>query len=342
MHRQPHPGQPTTRPGGWATTPGDHLGGGGLIEAVPNLSEARRGEVTHQVAEAFARAHPDAALLHTDADADHNRTVLTLAGTAEGLLEAAAAGAAAAACLIDLGRQGGAHPRMGALDVLPFVPLDGGVAERVGVTGATMAECVSLAHAAGERLAAAGLPVYFYGAAALRPERVGLPAVRRSGIAVLAGSRDPELQPDLVPAHDAAAAAAGAGSVAVGARDLLIAYNVDLGSHDLPLARRIAAAVRERDGGLPAVRALGLWLPRRGRVQVSMNLLDYRVTPPAAAFVAVAELAARAGVPVAASEIVGLLPAAALDGVDPASLRLAGWSEDRFLETRLRRAHVGG
>jgi glutamate formiminotransferase len=306
------------------------------MEAVPNLSEARRGEVADQVAAEFAGAHRDAALLHTDADADHNRTVLTLAGTAEGLLEAAVAGAAAAARLIDLGRHRGAHPRMGVLDVLPFVPLDGVVAERVGVTGASMAECVALAHAAGERLAAAGLPVYFYGAAALRPERAALPVVRRSGTAVLEGSRDPAHQPDLAPSPGTEAT--GAGAVAVGARELLVAFNVDLDSDDLPLARRIAAAVRERDGGLPAVRALGLWLPRRGRVQVSMNLLDYRVTPPAAAFAAVQELATRAGVPVAASEVVGLLPTAALDGVDPASLRLAGWSEDRFLETHLRRA----
>lgn len=303
-------------------------GHGPLIEAVPNFSEARRTAVADQVTAAFAGAHPDVVLLDRDADADHNRTVLTLAGSAEGLLAAADAGAAACARLFDLARQDGVHPRMGALDVLPFVPLG---------DATTMDDCVALAHAAGERLAAAGLPVYFYGAAARQPTRVALPVARASGIARLRGARDREHQPDLEP-DPATAAGAGAGAVAVGAREILIAYNVDLESEDLELARRIAAAVRERDGGLPAVRALGLRLPRRGRVQVSMNLLDYRRTPPAAAFATVAGLAARAGVAVAASEVIGLLPAAALEGVDPASLLLTGWDGDRLLETRLRRA----
>jgi glutamate formiminotransferase len=298
---------------------------GPLIEAVPNFSEGRRPDVIAQVTAAFTTASPDVALLDSSSDPDHNRTVLTLAGPAEGLLDAVVSGARSCMELIDLTAHSGVHPRIGSLDVVPFVPLG----------GVPLAICADLARAAGRRLAGElGLPVFLYGAAAVRPGHVALPAVRGRGFEALAeASADPARRPDLggPGPHPTA------GATAVGARPFLIAYNVDLVSQDLDLVRRIAAAVRERDGGLPAVRAIGLRLPERGRVQVSMNLLDFTVTPPAVAFDAVARLAAAAGVEVAGSELIGLVPEAALDGLD-ADLRAAVDADDRIIERRLAAA----
>jgi glutamate formiminotransferase len=299
-----------------------------LVEAVPNLSEGRRPEVVDDIVAAFAGADPGVLVLDRSSDPDHNRTVLTLAGPGPALVSAAVAGARACARLIDLTRHQGVHPRMGALDVLPFVPL--GEATRLAGAADPDLDCAALAERAGRRIAAeAGVPVYLYGAAARRPGRAALPAVRGRGFEALRDRHDspPDFGgPGLHPT---------AGATAVGAREVLVAYNVDLAEADLDLARRIAAAVRERDGGLPAVRAMGVALAGRGLAQVSMNLLDYRVTPPAVAFAAVAELAGRAGARVEASEIVGLVPAAALDGVDPADLRLRGVADELLLETRL-------
>ena len=313
-----------------------------LVECVPNVSEGRRPEVVDEVVAAFAGADPGVLVLDRSSDADHDRSVLTLAGPGPALVEAAVAGARACARLIDLNHHRGVHPRMGALDVLPFVPF--GAVTRLRGGDDPDLDCAGLAERAGRRIAAeAGIPVYLYGAAARRPGRAALPAVRGRGFealraALAAGdaARAPDLGgPGLHPT---------AGATAVGARELLIAYNVDLAGADLDLARRIAAAVRERDGGLPAVRAMGVALADRGGpgdrglVQVSMNLLDYKVTPPAVAFAAVAELAERAGARVHASEIVGLVPAAAMAGVDPADLLLPASTPDRLLEERLARA----
>jgi glutamate formiminotransferase len=307
-----------------------------LVECVPNFSEGRRAEVVDEVVAAFAGADPGVLVLDRSSDADHDRTVLTLAGPGPALVEAAVAGARACARLIDLNRQRGVHPRMGALDVLPLVPLGQATSLRGGADPDL--DCAALAERAGRRIAAeAGIPVYLYGAAARRAERAALPAVRGRGFEALRAAlaaRDAARAPDLggPGLHPTA------GATAVGARGLLIAYNVDLAGADLDLARRIAAAVRERDGGLPAVRAMGVALEQQGLVQVSMNLLDYTVTPPAVAFAAVAELAERAGARVHASEIVGLVPAAALAGVGPADLLLPASTPDRFLEERLARA----
>jgi glutamate formiminotransferase len=303
-----------------------------LVECVPNFSEGRRPEVVDEVVAAFAGADPGVLVLDRSSDADHDRTVLTLAGPGPALVEAAVAGARACARLIDLNRQAGVHPRMGALDVVPFVPLGEATSLRGGADPDL--DCAALAERAGRRIAAeAGIPVYLYGAAARRPGRAALPAVRGRGFEALRAApagREPDLGgPGLHPT---------AGATAVGARELLIAYNVELAGADLELARRIAAAVRERDGGLPAVRAMGVALQKRGLVQVSMNLLDYKVTPPAAAFAAVAGLVEAAGARVVASEIVGLVPAAALAGVDPADLLLPASTPERFLEERLARA----
>jgi glutamate formiminotransferase len=322
-----------------------------LVECVPNVSEARRPGVVEEIVATFAGADPGVLVLDRSSDPDHDRTVLTLAGPGPALVEAAVAGARACARLIDLNRQRGVHPRMGALDVVPFVPL--GEATRLRGGADPDLDCAALAERAGRRIAAeAGMPVYLYGAAARRPERAALPAVRGRGFealraALAAGEPgSPGDHPGRAPDLGGPGLHPTAGATAVGAREVLIAYNVELAGADLELARRIAATVRERDGGLPAVRAMGVALEHRGDrrggppvgrrlVQVSMNLLDYKVTPPAVAFAAVAELAGRAGARVVASELVGLIPAAALAGVDPADLLLPGDTPDRFLETRL-------
>jgi glutamate formiminotransferase len=319
-----------------------------LVECVPNVSEGRRPEVVEEIVAAYAGAAPEVLVLDASSDPDHHRSVITLMGPGPALVEAAVAGAEACARLIDLNQHRGVHPRMGALDVLPFVPF--GAETRLRGGDDPDLDCVALAERAGRRIAEeAGVPVYLYGAAARHPGWAALPAVRGRGFealrdALAAGDREaPDFGgPGLHPT---------AGATAAGAREVLIAYNVELAGADLELARRIAAAVRERDGGLPAVRAMGVPIRHRGRrgpgdrrggppedrVQVSMNLLDYRVTPPAVAYAAVAALAERAGARVEASEVVGLTPAAALDGVDPADLRLRGFTPDLLLEDRLLR-----
>ena len=307
-----------------------------LVECVPNVSEGRRPEVVDEIVAAFAGADPEVLVLDRSSDPDHHRSVITLMGPGPALVEAAVAGARACARLIDLNHHRGVHPRMGALDVLPFVPF--GAVTRLRGGDDPDLDCAGLAERAGRRIAAeAGVPVYLYGAAAHHPGWAALPAVRGRGFealraALAAGDTGhapdfggPELHPT-------------AGATAAGAREVLIAYNVELAGADLELARRVATAVRERDGGLPAVRAMGVPLQDRGLVQVSMNLLDYRATPPAAAYAAVAELAERAGARVEASEIVGLVPAGALEGTDPADLRLRGPAPELSLEARLLRA----
>jgi glutamate formiminotransferase len=315
-----------------------------LVECVPNVSEGCRPEVVDEIVAAFAG--PEVLVLDRSSDADHNRSVLTLAGPGPALVEAAVAGAVACARLIDLTRHRGVHPRMGALDVLPFVPLGRATSLR-GAADPDL-DCAALALRAGRRIAEdAGVPVYLYGAAARRPERAALPAVRGRGFEALRSARRAAASRAAAPAPDLGGPGPHptAGATAVGARGVLVAYNVDLAGADLDLAKRIAGAVRERDGGLPAVRAMGVALEGRGLVQVSMNLLDFRVTPPAVAFAAVAGMARRAGAQVVRSEVVGLIPAAALAGVDPAKLRLYGFTPDLLLEQRLARvlgARSGG
>jgi glutamate formiminotransferase len=314
-----------------------------LVECVPNVSEGRRAEVVDEIVAAFAV--PGVLVLDRSSDPDHHRTVITLMGPGPALVEAAVAGARACAGLIDLNHHRGVHPRMGALDVLPFIPF--GAETRLRGGDDPDLDCADLAERAGRRIAAeVGVPVYLYGAAARHPGWSALPAVRGRGFEALRAA------PDRVPDFGGPGLHPTAGATAAGAREVLIAYNVELAGADLALARRIASAVRERDGGLPAVRAMGVPLASRGRggpgdrqggppedrVQVSMNLLDWRATPPAAAYAAVAALAEEHGARVEASEIVGLAPAGALDGVDPADLRLRGFSPDMLLESRLLQA----
>jgi glutamate formiminotransferase len=294
-----------------------------IVECVPNFSEGRRPDVVREIVEAM-RAQ-GATVLDEEMDSDHHRAVVSLAGEPRAIARAAFAGVAAAAERIDLRGHRGAHPRMGACDVLPFVP----------VRGATMGQCVSLAEAVGARIGEElSIPVFLYGEAARRPERADLAAVRKGefeGLAQAIG-RDPEKDPDFGPKR----IHPSAGAIAVGARFFLIAYNVNLESDDLDVAKRIARKIRERDGGLPRVKALGFLLADRGIAQVSMNLTDFRVTSLLVAFEAVEREARAAGVEVRESEIVGLVPCdAVFDGIE-ARLRLRDFDRSRqVVEDRL-------
>lgn len=293
-----------------------------LFECVPNVSEGRDPARISKIAAAFASA--GATLLDVESDRDHNRSVITTAGTRREVVEGAVRGARAAMERIDLTRHTGAHPRMGATDVVPFIPLE----------GATTADAVACAEEAADRIATElGIPTYLYGDAARRPERKDLAKVRDGqfeGIRDAIGS-DPARAPDFGPK----AVHPTAGATAVGARFFLIAFNVDLDTRDLPLAKRIAKEIRERDGGLPAVKALGFDLPERGWVQVSMNLTDYRRTSPIQAFDAVRSRAESAGVRIAGSELVGLIPRAACPTDFPSRVRLLSFDPSQVIETRL-------
>ncbi|HET7266386.1 MAG TPA: glutamate formimidoyltransferase [bacterium] len=286
---------------------------------MPNVSEGRRAGVIAALAEA-ARTVPGARLLDVSSDPDHNRTVLTLAGAPEAVYEAARRVAAASVAGIDLTRHEGAHPRIGAIDVVPFVPL----------LRASIEDCVGLARRFASYAAESlGLPAYLYAAAARRPEFRALAAIRRGGFEGLrAAIATPERRPDLGPAR----VHPTAGAVAVGARGVLIAMNADLAGADATIARGIARAVRESSGGLPAVQAIGLWLPRRGVAQVSMNLLDYRRTPPLAAFDRVCEEARRRGADVEAGELIGCAPREALPPDPVPALRLRDLREGQVLD----------
>lgn len=298
----------------------------GLLECVPNISDGRRAGDIAAIAAAFAAG--GATPLGVDADADHNRAVITIAGTAKQVIEGAVAGAREARERIDLRRHQGAHPRMGATDVIPFIPL----------AGSTMEDAVAAAAQTAERLwTELGIPTYLYGEAARRPERANLATVRKGqfeGIRDTIAS-DPARHPDF----GAAAVHPSAGATAVGARFFLIAYNVNLATRDLEIAKRIAKQIREKDGGLPAVKAMGFDLPEQGLVQVSMNLVDYRRTSPVDVFDVIAAKAKKAGIEVAGSEVVGLIPAAAAPAGFRERVQAHGFEPDeQVIERRLARA----
>lgn len=265
-----------------------------LIQCVPNFSEGRDPAVIEAIVRAV-RGTPGVAVVDHSADPDHHRMVVTFLGDAEGVARASLAAARVAVERIDLTRHTGCHPRLGALDVLPFVPV-----------GATATEtCIQVAREVGATLAAElGLPVFLYEAAATRPERRNLALVRGAGFDVLRHQRlTDERQPDFGP--DAVHPTAGA--VAVGARGPLLAYNVDLHTGDLAIAQAIARRVRERDGGLLGVKALGLRLEEQGRVQVSLNITQPGAVPLYRVFELIKLEAARYGVAVSGSELIGAL-----------------------------------
>jgi len=290
-----------------------------LIESVPNVSEGRRLEVVERLAGALASV-PGVFLLDRSSDASHNRSVFTLAGEAPAVAEALERLVAGALDEIDMRTQTGEHPRIGAVDVVPFVPL--------GQT--TLDECVGFARDFGRRIAGRfDLPVYLYAAAATRPDRVRLADVRRGqyeGLVaeIATAGREPDFGPTRMHPRG--------GATAVGARPFLIAWNINLESTDLDLAKRIAHRVRESSGGLPAVQAKAFWIQELDCAQVSMNLLNFAITPIWHAWEAVAEEAADEGVRLRESELIGLAPLAALlDVADHAGAAITASDEERVL-----------
>jgi glutamate formiminotransferase len=296
-----------------------------LIECVPNFSEGRRVEVIDQIVGAI-RAVPEVLVLDVESDADHNRSVVTFVGTPGAVVNGALAGMRAAQQLINLDEHRGAHPRLGATDVVPFIP----------IRDATLADCVALARELGQRAGEElGIPVYLYEEAASRPSRRNLADVRRGeyeGLKQAIGS-DPDRAPDFGPAT-----LTPAGATAIGARAPLIAYNVYLSTSDVDVAKKIAKVIRHSNGGLRFVKALGLLV--EGRAQVSINMTDFRSTPLHRVFELIRVEAARYGVLPTESEIVGLVPEDALLDAAEHYLQLNRFKRTQVLERRLSEAEA--
>jgi len=293
-----------------------------IVESVPNFSEGRRPEVIASIMEEVRRAGT-ARILDLSSDADHNRSVLTLAGEPGAVRAAIEALVAACVRTIDLRSHQGHHPRMGAIDVVPLVP----------ISGVTMQECVGLARDIGATIARShDLPVFLYEEAASAPHRRDLAAVRKGEFEGFAAKiADPLWTPDFGPAR----VHPTAGCVAVGAREFLIAFNINLTTPDLEVANRVARAIRHSSGGLRFVKAMGVMLEGRHVAQVSINMTDFRRTPLHRVFEMVRSEAARFGAGIAGSEIVGLVPQEALLGVAGFYLRLENFDPDRVFERRL-------
>ncbi len=294
-----------------------------VIECVPNFSEGRRKEVVDSIVHSI-RSVPGTKVLDVEMDPDHNRSVVTFAGNRESVQESAFRAARSAIELIDLTKHKGEHPRMGALDVLPFVP----------ISGATIEDCVEIATRVGSRIAKhLNIPVYMYEAASRRPERRNLEVVRKGQFeglreAILTDdSRFPDFGPRAV--HPTG------GAIAVGARMPLIAFNVNLRSTDVGVAKAIAKRIRASGGGMPHVKALGFDLREKGMVQVSMNLTDYTVTPISKVFLEVKREAEAEGVEVAESEVIGLIPLDAVCDLAGTFLKEPKFGSDRVLERRV-------
>ncbi|MEK7799723.1 MAG: glutamate formimidoyltransferase [Acidobacteriota bacterium] len=300
-----------------------------LVESVPNFSEGRRRPVIDAILAAVGRSGP-VRCLDLSSDPDHNRSVLTLAGHPDAVRAALEALVLACVERLDLRAHQGGHPRMGAVDVIPLVP----------IRGVTMEDCVRMARDLGAAIAARhGLPVYLYEKAASAPHRRNLAEIRKGEFEGFPDKiKDPLWKPDFGPdrVHPTA------GCVAVGAREFLIAYNINLASPDLDLARAIARAIRESSGGFPCVKAMGVMLADRNLAQVSINMTDFRTTPLHTVFDRVRDEAARRGVAIASSEIVGLVPADALLDTARHHLMLEDFSSSKVLERRLEEAGAEG
>jgi glutamate formiminotransferase len=296
-----------------------------LIECVPNFSEGTRPEVIEGIV-AKVRAEEGVRILDLQSDASHNRSVLTLAGGPDALFRAVMALVGACVASIDLRAHRGEHPRLGAVDVVPFIPLE----------GATLADCTALARKAGEAIATThGVPVFLYEDAASAPHRKGLEDIRRGQFEGLAAKlKDPLWRPDFGPSEPHPSF----GAIVVGARMPLIAFNVNLNTDDVEVAKRIAKGIRHSTGGFRFVKAMGLIVDINGRkvAQVSMNMTDFTKTPLFRVVETIRNEAARHGVAIAGSEIVGLVPAQALIDSAEHYLQLTGFSSAQVLETRLR------
>jgi glutamate formiminotransferase len=300
----------------------------GLIECVPNFSEGRRPEVVEEIVRAIGQIDGVTVLDHSS-DETHNRSVVTFAGSADAVVKAATAGVGRALELIDMEQHSGAHPRIGSVDVIPFVPLG----------GTRIEECVDLARRFGEQIATRfDLPVYLYGEAAIRPDRRRLADVRRGQYEAIRDeiATNPDRAPDFGPSRTHPRG----GAVAVGARKPLIAFNINLTTDDVGVARMIATTIRESSGGMPAVQAMGVLLENPGQpsmAQVSMNLVDWERTGIAAVVREVRRLAREAGADIDHCELIGLAPTGALLEVAADALRLRDFSPDQALELRLAR-----
>lgn len=294
-----------------------------IIECVPNFSEGRDSRKIAAIARVF-KSFPGVRLVDFSGDADHNRSVFTFLGKPEDVLEAALAASGKALELIDMREQAGVHPRLGAVDVVPFIPL--------GKT--KMQDAVDLAHTFGRELYERfGVPVYFYGHAALVPGRKELADVRHGGYEALQSKM---INPGDAPDVGKPEFNARTGATVVGARVPLVAYNINLISDDLRLARNIASQIREKNGGLQHVRAIGVILKSRGIAQISMNLTNCKETPFKIIYDQVERLAAERGVEILESELIGLVPKCAFAGTKPEYLKLKGFDKDRLLETHLK------
>ena len=294
-----------------------------IIESVPNISEGRNLEAIGRIADAV-RATPGVRVLDIQSDASHNRSVFTLAGERGPVEEAVLRLYAEALAVVDLRTHRGEHPRLGAVDVCPFIPIE----------GVTMQDCIDLARQVGRQVADRfNLPVYLYEEAASTPLRRNLEDIRRGEFEALAAKmQNPEWTPDFGPATPHVSG----GATVIGARMPLIAYNINLATDRLDVAKKIAAGIRMSSGGFRYVKAMGIELKDRGIVQVSMNLTNYQKTPIFRVFDLVKREAARFGVNVLESEIVGLVPSAALTQVAEYYLQLEGFTAGQILENRLR------
>jgi len=296
-----------------------------IIESVPNISEGRRADVVEAAVSAL-KGVPGLRVLDVQSDKDHNRSVLTLVGDETSLKAGLLALFEVATGRIDLRTHQGEHPRVGAVDVVPFIPIE----------GATMKDCVALAREVGQAVAERfGVPVFLYEEAATAAHRRNLEDVRRGQFEALAERmRDPAWQPDFGPT----APHPSAGAVVVGARMPLIAYNINLGTPDVEIARRIAKGIRHSSGGYRFVKAMGVMLEERNLAQVSINMTDYKKTPLFRVFETVRSEAARYGVSVIGSEIVGLVPSEALIDAADHFLRLEDFDPAQILERKIREA----
>lgn len=297
-----------------------------LVECVPNFSEGRDPKVVSAIESAIASV-AGIVILDRAQDADHNRSVITFAGAPEAVGEAAVRGAGRAVDLIDLSRHSGVHPRIGAADVIPFVPVE----------GVTLGGCARIAEWAGQQIwSRFGVPVYLYEAAARRPDRVNLENVRRGRFEGL--REDVRRNPARKPDFGDAALHPTAGAVAVGARKFLVAFNINLDTTDLEIAQQIAVRIRASSGGLPYVKALGVPLVSRRMVQVTMNLTDFERTPVHRVFETIRAEAGLYGVRIASSEIIGLIPQKALEHSREWLPTVENFREEVIFENRLKAA----
>jgi glutamate formiminotransferase len=295
-----------------------------LIECVPNFSEGRDISVVTRIVQSIAGV-PGVALLDSTSDPDHNRSVITFAGAPEPVIEAAFRGIEVAVARVDLNRHHGVHPRIGAADVVPLVPISGAALE----LSAQLAE--QLASRVWRDL---HVPVYLYASAARRQDRVNLANIRRGRFETL--REEVRYNPDRWPDFGGAALHPTAGACIIGARKFLIAFNVNLATADVEIARRIARRIRFSSGGLRAVMALGLFLESRGHAQVSINLTDFEITPLGTVIDAVCTEAQRCSAHITGIELIGLIPQKALESAGTGSRQFDNFSPDRILENRLQ------